>query len=190
MHPQSTMLCSAPDCVRFPHARGLCGTHLWRLRHHRTLDQPRRRSDAERFAAWTQLTDGCHLWTGTISENGYGRFTVNRRFVQAHRWAYEQVHGPIPPGLQLDHLCRNRACVNVAHLEAVTGRVNTLRGATRAARNLAKTHCPLGHAYDAVNTYTDRNGGRSCKECKRRQTRAYKQRKRLADLGLTHERSA
>lgn len=83
-----------------------------------------------------------------------------------HRVAYKEFVGPIADEVVLDHLCRNRACVNVAHLEPTTDRVNILRGDTIAARNAAKTHCPQGHPYDEVNTYVRRDGkGRECKAC-------------------------
>ena len=88
----------------------------------------------------------------------------------AHRLAYELVKGPISDGLQIDHLCRNRACINPDHLEAVTQRENILRGEGVAALNARKTHCPQGHAYDEENTLilTGRQAGaRRCQICAR-----------------------
>jgi hypothetical protein len=93
---------------------------------------------------------------------------VNAIPARAYRITYETLVGPVPNGLELDHLCRVRACVNPGHLEPVTHRVNTLRGETVAARNARATHCPAGHPYDEVNTYADRLGRRSCRECCRR----------------------
>jgi hypothetical protein len=89
----------------------------------------------------------------------------------AHRWSYEYHVGPIPDGLQLDHLCRVRRCVNPWHLEPVTNRVNSQRGkagAVNAARQEAKEFCPYGHPYSPENTYQrpDRNG-RDCRRCMR-----------------------
>ena len=78
---------------------------------------------------------------------------MGRKMIQAHRVAYELVKGKIPAGLELDHLCRNRICCNPAHLEAVTGRENSLRGVSPWAKNACATHCPRGHPYDAENTY-------------------------------------
>jgi len=83
----------------------------------------------------------------------------------AHRFGYELLVGPIPTGLTLDHLCRVRTCVNPAHLEPVSIGENVLRGDTRPAANLKKTHCPRGHAYDAANTYIARGGERHCRTC-------------------------
>lgn len=119
----------------------------------------------ERF--WSKVDygadDECWLWTGAIG-NGYGRFTIGRKEVRAHRWAYEALVGPVPPSLDIDHLCRVRACVNPAHLEPVSRRENLLRGDTITARNAARTHCPQGHPYDESNTKR-RRGGRECRRC-------------------------
>lgn len=89
----------------------------------------------------------CWFWTAHIQRNGYARFQGNEIGVTvlAHRFAYELLVGPIQEGLQLDHLCRNRHCVNPAHLEPVTCRENLIRGVGFAARNAAKTHCKRGH---------------------------------------------
>lgn len=96
----------------------------------------------------------------------------------AHRYAYEHFIGPIPEGLQVDHLCRVRNCVNPDHLEAVTCRENVLRGDGVAAANARATHCPQGHAYDEANTYTWTNGGRHCRACARIKTREQRARTR------------
>lgn len=112
--------------------------------------------------------DGCWTWTG-YREKGYGRFFLDQahRSVRAHRLAYEQGRGPIPDGLQLDHLCRNRACVNPAHLEPVTQRTNILRGASPSALNAQKTHCPNGHSYSEDNVRVTQDGYRECRTCRR-----------------------
>lgn len=124
---------------------------------------------------------GCWLWSGAISNEGYGRFRFGVRGSKqgmAHRFAYELLVGPIPQGLQLDHLCRTPACVNPAHLEPVTGRENLLRGDTFQARNAAKTSCVHGHPFDERNTEWRPTGGRACRECRRRKVQAARQRLR------------
>lgn len=114
---------------------------------------------------------GCLLWTATLNIHGYGRFTYARRSYTVHRLMYEWFVGPIPPGYQMDHLCRVRHCAAPAHLEAVLPAENTYRGIGPTAVNAAKTHCPQGHPYDETNTFTWRrpSGGihRRCRQCKR-----------------------
>jgi len=114
---------------------------------------------------------GCWPWLGATSDYGHGRFLLEaRRGIRverrAHTVAYEHFVGPIPEGLEPDHLCRNPACVNPAHLEPVTHRENMLRGETITARNAARTECPHGHPYDERNTYRYR-GARYCRTCAR-----------------------
>lgn len=120
---------------------------------------------------------GCWDWTAYRDKDGYGSVKADGKMQLAHRHVYSVLVGPIPKGLTLDHLCRNRACVNPEHLEPVTQRVNTHRGNTAAARNAAKTHCVKGHPYDEANTYRNRKG-RFCRACGRDATRRYLQRKR------------
>lgn len=127
------------------------------------------RSAQERFQAKTrQRETGCIEWTGALTSTGYGSFyAAPGEYIPAHRWAYTQSKGEIPKGMQLDHLCRNRSCVNPDHLEPVTVRENLLRGNTVTARNRAVTHCPAGHEYTPENTYVAPGspGNRHCKTC-------------------------
>ena len=104
---------------------------------------------------------GCWVWTASKKSNGYGSFTAPGLGAQAHRVAYLLLTGPIPGGMHLDHLCRNRLCVNPDHLEPVTQAENNRRAGA------ARTHCARGHAYTAANTYRRRNGTRDCRACNR-----------------------
>jgi len=113
---------------------------------------------------------GCWLWVGSLGGDGYGIAVHEGRLVSAHRRSFAVLSGKIPKGLQLDHLCRVRCCVNPAHLEPVTQRTNSLRGVGFTAVNAKKTHCPKGHAYDEANTYKyPKSGARYCRACKRAQ---------------------
>jgi hypothetical protein len=138
-----------------------------------------------RMKFWQRInrTDSCWLWTGPLSRDGYG-VTHARKAGRAHRLSWMLHRGPIPPGLQLDHLCRVRHCVNPDHLELVTSRENTLRGDSPAARRARQTHCQRGHLFDDANTLVTVVAGRvrrRCKACRARYNHAY----HLRRLGLT-----
>lgn len=112
--------------------------------------------------------DHCWLWTGALNGHGYAQIGMGGRGAEqrgAHRVAYEFLVGAIPPGRQLDHLCKVRNCVNPKHLEAVTAQVNTLRSDGRPAHNARKTHCLRGHALSGANLYLWR-GTRLCRACR------------------------
>ncbi len=108
-----------------------------------------RRPLADRF--WEKVDrdgpDGCWVWTGANNGAGYGQIRIDDRNRYAHRVAYELEVGPIPESLFIDHLCRNRGCVNPAHLEPVTNAENILRGTAPTAVNARKKACPKGHPY-------------------------------------------
>lgn len=110
----------------------------------------------------------CWEWTASRSPNGYGQFSLQGKRTGAHRFAYESVNGPVSPALVLDHLCRNKGCVNPEHLEAVTHWENLRRGVGGPALNYYKTHCDSGHIFDGDNTYITKKGRRSCRICHRR----------------------
>lgn len=114
---------------------------------------------------------GCWLWTAHIRDDGYGDMGTgsltdgSRRTKQAHVVGYELFKGKIPNGLQLDHLCRNTACCNPDHLEAVTPKINVSRSQSVTSINKRKTHCKWGHEFTVENTYKTTYGGRACRLC-------------------------
>jgi hypothetical protein len=135
-------------------------------------------TSSDRFWSKVDRREGeCWLWTAGLNQHGYGWFH-NSESQLAHRHAYELLRGPIPDGLVIDHLCRNRACVNPDHMEPVTRGENVRRG----AKGRLVTHCVNGHVYDEANTYTRGNGTRSCRTCRRAQKRRFDERRRAAQL--------
>lgn len=162
-------ICTMVDCGKPELARGLCGKH-WRDWRKQTVLPTRE----ERFWAKVNKTEACWEWTASLHPSGYGQFMyVGHRPRAAHRVAYEWLRGPIPEGLVLDHLCRNRTCVNPDHLEPVTHRENILRGVGASARNVVKTRCDQGHPFDKANTYIDQRGRRTCRTCRREGLRRF-----------------
>lgn len=140
------------------------------------------RSILERF--WDKVehceAGKCWPWIAARQHQGYGAFWMGGRMVPAHRAAYMLLVGPIPDGLVIDHLCRNQACVNPAHMEPVTNAENLRRGNPGApALMAAKTHCKFGHPLSGENVYEHSfrlHGRRQCKTCSRARARAQRER--------------
>lgn len=161
--------------------RGWCSKHYQRWQYHGDpLWEPPTTAD-QRWAKVRKLPNGCWEWTGPISPTGYGRVAgTERKTMAIHRWAYEQVKGPIPPESVIDHLCHgwdkscpggmtcpHRRCVNPDHLEAVTQSQNIRRARGPVADNAQKTHCLRGHPLSGDNLRIDGHGNRQCRECRR-----------------------
>jgi hypothetical protein len=193
----SDRTCSEPDCEKAgPLTRGRCKTHYkaWR------------RSAGENFVSlnhdpvarfWEKVDkrdpDECWPWRAAIEPSGYPTYRATYqgvRFTKAHRFAYHITVGPVPDGLDLDHLCHtrdedcragnecpHRRCCNPAHLEPVTERVNVLRGRSASADNARKMRCDHGHLLAGDNLRIEPDGSRRCRTCNRTNQRRYKQRK-------------
>jgi hypothetical protein len=161
--------CSIEGCDRPRRAREWCNTHYERWRLHGDADGDRRVIDMapgtpiERLMRRVTVTDsGCWEYGGSRINTGYGMVVSDGHHVLTHRLSYEHFVGPIPDGLVLDHLCRNRPCCNPAHLEPVTVAENNRRAAYK--RDL----CKRGHPLDEENTYVNpSNGMRQCRTCRK-----------------------
>lgn len=121
----------------------------------------------DRFWRYVNAGAGCWNWLAAPDSKGYGRFTIRQVRMAAHRFMYELMIGPIPDGLQLDHLCRNRMCVRPDHLEPVTQQENLHRGDGPAGINHRKAHCLHGHELHSFVASDRRHPRRRCRECDR-----------------------
>ena len=130
--------------------------------------------------AAADLSD-CIFWEGLIHSDGYGVLWPNRKtHFQAHRITYEREHGPLPEGMIVHHVCENKLCVNVEHLQAMTVREHSILHRTQehgASFWRSKTHCPQGHPYDEQNTYQARRG-RVCRICRAAANRRWRARRK------------
>lgn len=133
------------------------------------------RSELSRLFGRIAVYGSCWQWSGA-NVRGYGHIRFRGKNRSCHRLAYMLFVGEIPQGFQIDHLCRNPSCVNPAHLEAVTPRVNVLRGKTVTAANAAKTHCKYGHEFTTENTQRIPTG-RRCRECRNKWKRDQRRRR-------------
>lgn len=187
----TSMACLVEDVTHSPGRlrKGMCRKHYERAMKHgdplTTLIPARGMKLSERFNLHVdrsgpapsdplaKVGTNCWVWTGGLTGTGYGKYSVRSAGIlhqgAAHRWSYRMARGPIPDGMTIDHLCRNRVCVRPDHLEAVPILENLLRSPlTLTYKNTAKTHCKNGHEFTEKNTYRrlDRNG-RDCKTCRR-----------------------
>ena len=189
--------CSIEGCPELAQKRGWCGRHYGRwIRHGDPLggreyrvsvSEGRERRDRPHLPHHKAQTGTCapptDRWIDRLiveaggcwgherkpTAQGYRLMLVDGSYRVAHRVVYEWIVGPIPNGLTLDHLCRNRGCLNPSHLEPVTVRTNILRGESFVARNAERTHCKRGHPFDEENTCIDPLGKRICRTCRRLQ---------------------
>lgn len=167
--------CAVDGCDRTPESRELCHSHFeWSRRNGGArptsayLETPLERFEAK----YIKAPSGHWIWTGArASRNQYGTFVFDGRTQPAHRVSWMLYRGEIPDSTELDHLCRVTLCVNPGHLEPVAPRVNWERGTAPSVTNARKERCIAGHPLEGDNLVRRSDGGRDCRECRRRRTR-------------------
>lgn len=186
--PRQRTICTFPECTKPHHARGFCDLHLYRLTPYGDpaivkLNGKAPTDPLARLLGKVTFTDSCWLYEGMKSHDGYGIMRVGsmrdgtRRQAYVHVFLYEALFGPLPQGLQLDHVrargCVNRNCVCLDHLQPVTSYENTMRGNNFTAVLSRVTHCPKGHEYTEENTYrwARHPQRRACLTCRKNRVR-------------------
>jgi hypothetical protein len=163
--------CSISGCDKKRYGHGWCNMHWSRWRRHGDPETPSNQGlePMTRFLSKVNVDGPCWEWVGQLNAQGYGVFSFRRKDESAHRWLYQQLVATVPDGLELDHLCRNRACVNPDHLEPVTHKVNVLRGSGVAAEHARKTRCIRNHELAGSNLRIRIKAGRYvervCRQC-------------------------
>lgn len=141
--------CLVDDCPKYAYLSGYCNAHYLRLQRTGSPTGSRRKTPEERFWSKVEKTDGCWNWTAYIMPQGYGRMNVNGKLVMVHRLAYEFAKGPVPEGMEVDHVCFHRACVNPDHLRLTTHKQNNehMKGAQRGSASGVRGVYKTGHRW-------------------------------------------
>lgn len=154
------------DCCRKAHRESAAARKSRLPKQPRKLPPPRDSQGAFWGRVSGESAEGCWTWLGSTTGDGYGRFRFEGKRWLTHRLSWTWLIGELPGGLTLDHLCRNRACVNPWHLEPVPHAINVLRGESPTAINARKTHCPKGHPYEGANViWQGSKNSRQCRTC-------------------------
>ncbi len=187
----SSKSCVFPECDRIYYGRGLCNPHyqqmmdgkkLFPIHSRQRIARSNPRIVCDECPSPTVGTP-CHVFRGG-KVGGYGKVRLNGKMVGVHRYIWALEHGPIPAGLVIDHICRNRACCNVDHLRLVTCQINVTENIVGAGWQIqkAKTECPRGHPYSEENTRIYR-GERCCRICDREHCRRQYAKRKAAICG-------
>lgn len=170
--PANRFDCNVDGCNKKARTQKMCDKHYRRFKKYGSTEL-RIKTDHERLNEKCESVteSGCIIWLGSTCKGGYGNFLYNGKIDKAHRVAYIMKNGEIPEGLEIDHLCRVRSCVNPDHLEAVTHKENCERA---ISHNSLKTHCPKGHPYSGDNLYLNKKyNKRDCKICQKERVKKH-----------------
>lgn len=167
----STTICKIEKCSKPHDARGYCNTHYAYMLRNNKL--PPKISLEEKFWERVVKTNTCWNWIGYITSTGYGLIKYEKNTIHAHRLSLSIHNIELKKDLVIDHLCRNRKCVNPNHLEQVSLRENTLRGYGAPAVNKRKKECLNGHSFDEKNTFHTKIGTRQCRTCRKIRSNFY-----------------
>lgn len=175
--------CSIDGCESAVRSRGWCIAHYERWRRNGDPNKAQRdwrpAAHKVRDLSVPDSETGCVLWTGYVTKSGYGQVADRGSLTYAHRAVWEEANGPIPAGLEIDHLCFVRNCVSLAHLDLVTPEENKRRMLERVVAG--RTHCPHGHPYDGPNLLVDPHSGqRRCRTCRDAQMASRNERRRAS----------
>lgn len=189
----TTDMCSFPGCEnKRRHHSSLCNGHRNQKETGKELTQlylkcrkagtPPRIKYEEKECPNKTLEGPCHIFSGAIDGMGYGSVGLKGdKTITVHRYVWITENGPVPNGLELDHMCRVKSCCNLKHLRAVTHRINSIENCDGpSAINARKTHCKYGHQFTPENTYLTKEKTRKCKTCVKRQSRQLHERRMLA----------
>lgn len=173
--------CRVEGCGLPVRAQKRCALHYQRAVRSGEIQTAKRVPVDSRFWSYVARSATCWTWTGATSDQGYGVFAVRHHVqVKAHRFAFEITRGPIPAGLVLDHLCRNRSCVNPSHLEPVDNVENVMRGYSPQAVNARTQKCAQGHEFETKIRASSGKPRRYCRECHNAQRRERRAARRTA----------
>ncbi len=179
-------LCKVSGCIKKNYCKDKCKNHYiseWKRNSRKEyLKSHPLPTNEERFFKKVKKTAYCWEWLGCKNSTGYGWFGMNKEMFGAHRASYELFIEKIPKDMTIDHICRNRSCVNPKHLRIMTQKENNAIGDSPPAINARKTHCIRGHEFTVKNTYITTDSYRRCRICFNMLLRRHRKKQKIAQI--------